>query len=126
MAIQGREVSGAWCQECVTNEIIFITLSLSSLLLSFILNIPQRPQVFQNIGRRHDICLKIKIFAERYPFLVMTPATNVKIAFLADFKNDGWKETKCMDQKAGSIAIVRWMSIRLSLQEFSKFSFKCE
>jgi len=28
----------------------------------------QRPQVFQNIGRRHDICLKVKIFAERYPF----------------------------------------------------------
>jgi len=87
---------------------------------------PQRPQVFQNIGRRHNICLKIKIFAERYPFLLMTPATNVKIAFLADFEND-WKE-KYMDQKAGSIGVARWTSMRLSLQEFSKsfLFFKCE
>jgi len=50
----------------------------------------------------------------------MTPATNVKIAFLADFEND-WKETKYMDQKAGSIAVGRWTSMQLSLQEFSKF-----
>jgi len=49
----------------------------------------------------------------------------VKIVFLVDFENDGWKETKYMDQKAGSIAVVRWTSMRLSLQEFSKF-FKCE
>jgi len=51
----------------------------------------------------------------------MASATNVKIAFLADFENDDWKETKYMDQKAGSIAVVRWTSMRLSLQEFSKF-----
>jgi len=30
----------------------------------------------------------------------------VKIAFLADFENDGWKETKYMDQKAGNIAVM--------------------
>jgi len=53
----------------------------------------------------------------------MTPATNVKIVFLADFENDDWKETKYMDQKAGSIAVARWTSMRLSLQEFSKFFF---
>jgi len=39
----------------------------------------------------------------------------VKKAFLADFENDGWKETKYMEQKAGSVAVVRWTSIRLSL-----------
>jgi len=39
----------------------------------------------------------------------------VKIAFLADFENDNWKETKYMDQKADSIAVVRWTSMRLSL-----------
>jgi len=49
----------------------------------------------------------------------------VKIAFLADFEND-WKEMKYMDQKAGCIAVARWTSMRLSLQEFSKFFFKCE
>jgi len=47
----------------------------------------------------------------------------MKIVFLADFEND-WKETKYMDQKAGSIAVARWTSMRLSLQEFSKFFFK--
>jgi len=29
---------------------------------------PQRPQVFKNVSRQHDIPFKIKIFAERYPF----------------------------------------------------------
>jgi len=102
------------CQKCVTNfgKIIFITLSL---LLSFILNMSQRlniPKFFKNVGRQHDIRFKIKIFAKRYPFFI---DTNMKIAFLADFENDGWKETKYMDQKAGSIAVVRWTSMRLSL-----------
>jgi len=37
----------------------------------------------------------------------------MKIVFLADFENDDWKETKYMDQKAGSIAVVRWTSMRV-------------
>jgi len=90
MALQGRGDSGITRPLCVTSEIIFITLPyynfyyfvplqflllchfiifiILSLLLSFILNILQRPQVFKNVSRQHDIPFKIKIFAERYLF----------------------------------------------------------
>jgi len=51
--------------------------------------------------------IKIAIFAERYPFFYWHRTTSVKIAFLADFENDGWEEMKYMAQKASSVAIVR-------------------
>jgi len=43
----------------------------------------------------------------------------VKITFLADFENDGWKEKyrdEIYDQKAGSIAVVRWTTSSTSMR----------
>jgi len=71
------------------------------LLCLFILNMSKlkkgRSWYFQVFG----IC-----FTERYPFY-RHRVTNVKIVFQADFENDDWK--------AGSIAVARWTSMRLSL-----------
>jgi len=66
---------------------IINNFSTLSLLLSFILNLPQHEkgtswytQVFKNVNQQ-DIHFKIKIaiFAERYPFFLLHRTTNVKI-----------------------------------------------